>query len=246
MAGGGRRGRSSYGSSKGSKLVIRRSKGSKLPGCNFHSRIYDLASRGLYCIETTPLTSPAKGYCKSHPPPALNAITLPLTPTRLFTQTPSLTLHFPFPSVHVCCDCPGTILSHLQEAAFFHSGVVALKKALVQWAVPPLACYNTTAVSSWVPSGQQLCFSRGDAYFFVLLLLLFSILLWKWHHISVQLIDIQYIEVYLLFFFSHFSFIFSTRSDTVNKNRNTVYIYNALFTINIWIIWSITCQKDSL
>lgn len=61
-----------YGSSKGSKLVIRRSRGSKFPGCNFHYQIYDLASRGLYSTEATPVTSPAKGYCKSHP----HAITL--------------------------------------------------------------------------------------------------------------------------------------------------------------------------
>ncbi len=63
----GRIGSSSYWSSKGSKLVIRSSTGSKLPSCNFHSQIYGLASRGLYSIETTPLTSLAKGYCKSQP-----------------------------------------------------------------------------------------------------------------------------------------------------------------------------------
>lgn len=66
-----------YGSSKGSKLVIRRSRGSKFPGCNFHYQIYDLASRGLYSTEATPVTSPAKGYCKSHPshPPCHHTLT---------------------------------------------------------------------------------------------------------------------------------------------------------------------------
>lgn len=58
-------GTSSYRSSKGSKLVIRRSKGSKFSGCNFQTQIYDMASGGLYSIESTPLTSPARGYCKS-------------------------------------------------------------------------------------------------------------------------------------------------------------------------------------
>lgn len=81
------RGRSSYRGSKGSKLVIRRSKGSKLPGCNFHSQIYDLASRGLYSIETTPLTSPAKGYCKSHPSYPQHHHTLSLSAIHTHTHT---------------------------------------------------------------------------------------------------------------------------------------------------------------
>ncbi len=98
-------GRSSCGSSKGSKLVIRRSKGSKLPGCNFHSQIYDLASRGLYSIETTPLTSPTKGYCKSHPsyPQRHHTLSLTHTHTRVLAQTPLLTFHFLFSLVCYTC-----------------------------------------------------------------------------------------------------------------------------------------------
>lgn len=94
----GVRGRSPYGSSKGSKLVIRRSRGSKLPGCNFHPQIYDLASRGLYSIETTPLTAPPKGYCKSPPSNPQCHHTPSHTHTSiLHTHTHTLTdLSFPF------------------------------------------------------------------------------------------------------------------------------------------------------
>lgn len=83
-------GRSSYGSSKGSKLVIRCSKGSKLLGCNFHSQIYVLAWRGLYNIETTPFTSPAKGYCKSQPSYPHRHHTL----SHIHTMYSLLTFHF--------------------------------------------------------------------------------------------------------------------------------------------------------
>lgn len=94
-------GTSSYRSSKGSKLVIRRSKGSKLPGCNFHSQIYDLASRGLYNMETTPLTSPAKGYCKSHPSYSQHFRTLSLSHRSIRTNT----LTDPFISLFFSCTC---------------------------------------------------------------------------------------------------------------------------------------------
>lgn len=56
------------GDSEGSELGIRYLKGSKLPGCNFHSQIYDLASRGLNDAETSRLAAPAEGCCKSAPP----------------------------------------------------------------------------------------------------------------------------------------------------------------------------------
>lgn len=70
-------------SSKGSKLVIRQLKGSKLPGCNFHTQIYDLASRGLYSTETT-----------LHRPPAL-----PRQLKVIVNHTPSFPQHHhTFPS----------------------------------------------------------------------------------------------------------------------------------------------------
>lgn len=108
MGGGWGCGRSPYGNSKGSKLVIRRSKGSKLPGCNFHPQIYDLASRGLYSIETTPLTAPPKGYCKSPPsnPQCHHA------PSHTHTHIYITHTHpyWPFISLFlVCCTCHAMI-----------------------------------------------------------------------------------------------------------------------------------------
>lgn len=115
-------GRSPYGNSKGSKLVIRRSKGSKLPGCNFHPQIYDLASRGLYSIETTPLTAPPKGYCKS-PPSNPQCHHAPSHTHTSILHTHALTdLSFPFfwSAVHVMLWFPWN------NPAVFHSAIVFL------------------------------------------------------------------------------------------------------------------------
>lgn len=153
--------RPSHQSSKGSKLVIRRSRGNKLSGSNFHSQIYDLASRGLYSTETTPLTSPAKGYCKSHPSYTLSAITLPL-PSH--TNIPSDLSFFPHFLISYTCLLCSTWNNPLPSTSscflFPHCFLLVPLKASSQWPVHqphcPLPIFHINLFSTFVSAAHLL------------------------------------------------------------------------------------------
>lgn len=212
MAGGGRRGRSSYGSSKGSKLVIRRSKGSKLPGCNFHSRIYDLASRGLYCIETTPLTSPAKGYCKSHPPSSpqchhtpshadasvhTNALADPSFPFSFCTCLLWLPRNNPLPSTRSC---------------FFPFWCCCIKKGISAVSSPPagLLQHHSSVIMSPFRT-TTLFFKRWRLFFCFVVVIIFNTFVEMTSYFSAADRYPVYWSVFAILFFSFFFYIFYTQ-----------------------------------
>lgn len=84
--------------------------------------------QGAFTAQTTSVTLPTKGYCKSHLSYPQHHHTLSfshthsLTHTQLFTQTPVVTFHVFFflqSDVYVGCSSPEAILSYLQVHVFF-------------------------------------------------------------------------------------------------------------------------------